>query len=313
LVVQGVGLIVLLGVVVFRGGAWPWQGAAFAAAVVGAYVSDWLLGGRGPAERAVTRLASLAACAITLVWMAFSVVREYEFALSGPFDGWMAEYSARNHWILIVAAAYGLVVLLAGLRLRAGDFRAMGLGMLALSVAGLFSAGILAPQAGHGLRLAAYAATVGGLYAATWLVRRYGQVSTQRERAVSGWASLAAAAGTVAWLAVQVSQFFAPALTAGTEAQRAYAQTTMDFGVSAAWGVYGLLVLVAGFALRHRWTRVLGLGIFVLTLGKIVASDMWQLAFRWRIWITVGVGAIFVAASLLYQRYIKLILAEDDG
>ncbi len=101
-------------------------------------------------------------------------------------------------------------------------------------------------------------------------------------------------------------------MAAGTEAQQAFARTTMDFAVSAAWGVYGLAVLLVGFALRHRWTRVLGLAIFVLTLGKIVVSDMWLLAFRWRIWITVGVGAIFVAASLMYQRYIKLILLDDD-
>lgn len=101
-----------------------------------------------------------------------------------------------------------------------------------------------------------------------------------------------------------------PGVAAGTEAEKALARTTMDFGVSAAWGVYGMLVLVAGFALRHRWARVLGLGIFVLTLGKVVARDMWQLAFHWCFWITIG--GIFVAASLMYQRYIRVILQEDD-
>jgi hypothetical protein len=68
---------------------------------------------------------------------------------------------------------------------------------------------------------------------------------------------------------------------------------------------------VVGFILHHRSTRLLGLLILALTLGKIGIFDMWQLAVNWRIWITVGLGVIFVTASLMYQRFARAILGDS--
>ena len=91
---------------------------------------------------------------------------------------------------------------------------------------------------------------------------------------------------------------YMPSTLAELELMRA----ALPLGISGLWGLYGFIVLVAGFLVRHRVTRLLGTGILTLTLLKVGLWDMWQLAVAWRYWIVLGLGAVFTGAAFMYSR-----------
>lgn len=267
--------------------------------VAGIYGANWLSRCRGadPGE-ARSRLAiGLAACLTTLAWAATAITRACD-ANHAAGVGWAAAMATRNHWVLIVSGVYGIAVMAAGRLLKSPATRMLGFLIQAGAIAGAMTAGLANLAAPPLLRLVAFAATVGGAHVISWWASRAASGASQSERRATELLSLTAAALTVAWLLVQANAWIAAA-------------SARDFGISASWGVYGLVVLVTGFVRRHRATRLLGMLVLALTLGKIGLIDVWQLAVSWRIWITVGLGVIFVAASLLYQRFSRIILADD--
>lgn len=310
-VLHGLSLAGLMAIAPFARAWWPFSGAAFAGVVLGLYASSAVFRAPPRAEagqsRAVAAL-SLAACAFTALWMALEVHASLAPTGQVPLEVWLAFRSTATHWAILLTGLYGLAVTAVGIRLNSPATRFVGLSIQALATATAFTAGVYNPAASHVLRLAALAGSLGGLYAATWLVRRFAARTTPVDRRATEWLSLAGAAATVVWLTFQAQRYFAPFIAAGTTLERELARSTLDFSVSAVWAAYGFTVLVAGFALRHRYTRILGLGILGLTLGKIGVSDMWHLAVRWRILITIGLGVVFVIASFIYQRFSRVIL-----
>ncbi len=114
----------------------------------------------------------------------------------------------------------------------------------------------------------------------------------------------------VAWSAVGVAAFslvtseiFATGRFAEIAAgSRAEAEFRAQVWVSVAWGLYGAVLLWVGFRRDLAALRWSALGVFALTLGKIVFVDMSQLDTLYRIGSFLGVGGLLVAASFLYQR-----------
>jgi len=293
--------------------AWPIRAAAFVLGILSIYATSRALKppGRSRAEAAAGTWLSLAACALTLVWAGFEIGAIYPAWPNQPPG--VSVFDLRNHWIVLVTGAYGLAVTMASLWLRSEKGRVLGLGMQALAVGGatvLAVGNLFAPGV---LRLAAFAVAIGGLYLVTWLFRRTSGRASPVEVKAAEWLSLAAAAVTVVWITGQVQAYFIQFAGLGSAAEQAFTRSTLDFAVSAAWGVYGFLVLAAGFILHHRWTRVLGLAVLALTVGKITVSDMWHLAVGWRIWITLGIGVLLVVASFMYQRFARIILGGARG
>jgi uncharacterized membrane protein len=72
--------------------------------------------------------------------------------------------------------------------------------------------------------------------------------------------------------------------------------------VSVAWAVYASALLVAGFLRSHAHLRWAGLGVFLITLGKVFLGDMAGLSAVYRIGSFLVLGVALVAASYLYQR-----------
>src|SRR6185436_15012957 len=68
-------------------------------------------------------------------------------------------------------------------------------------------------------------------------------------------------------------------------------------------GVYAALLISIGFGAREPGHRYLGLGLFAVTLAKLIAFDVWQLERVHQILILVGVGALLLGASFLYARF----------
>jgi uncharacterized membrane protein len=95
-----------------------------------------------------------------------------------------------------------------------------------------------------------------------------------------------------AWLA-------APAGQAGPVTTAALAR---DVSLSLGWAAYALAVLVLGIRRRDAPLRYLAIAVFALTLGKLVVVDLDRLERGWRILSFLGLGALMLGASALYQR-----------
>ena len=75
------------------------------------------------------------------------------------------------------------------------------------------------------------------------------------------------------------------------------------FGVSVAWTVFALSLLVVGIAVRNRDIRLQGLAVFSLTILKVFFVDTAALDTLGRTVSFVVLGVILLAASFIYSRY----------
>ena len=73
--------------------------------------------------------------------------------------------------------------------------------------------------------------------------------------------------------------------------------------------VYATGLVAIGFGFRNRAHRFLGLGLFALTLAKLVLWDVWNLAHIYQMMVLVGVGALLLGASYLYARLGRRLVA----
>lgn len=73
--------------------------------------------------------------------------------------------------------------------------------------------------------------------------------------------------------------------------------------ITAAWGIEGALLLVAGFALRERLLRLAGLAVLGICVPKLFFYDLRNLDTPARIVSFVLLGALLLAASWVYTRF----------
>jgi hypothetical protein len=77
---------------------------------------------------------------------------------------------------------------------------------------------------------------------------------------------------------------------------------------------YAALLIAVGFGLREKLHRYLGLGLFAITLGKLVLWDVWHLPRLYQTLVLVALGALLLSASFLYARFGKrLVTLLRDG
>jgi hypothetical protein len=82
-----------------------------------------------------------------------------------------------------------------------------------------------------------------------------------------------------------------------------------QMSVTVIWGVYAVGLLVIGFWRRLRVLRLAGLGLFALAAGKLVLVDLTGVQDIYRIVSFVALGLLMVAASYLYHRLERRLLA----
>lgn len=75
------------------------------------------------------------------------------------------------------------------------------------------------------------------------------------------------------------------------------------FLLTASWSIFAALVLAAGFLLRDRTYRILGLGILMVSVARIFCLDVWQLDPIFRILSFLVLGIVLLAAGFLYNRF----------
>jgi hypothetical protein len=94
------------------------------------------------------------------------------------------------------------------------------------------------------------------------------------------------------------------------------AATRLDMSTTLVLGLYALTLLGLGFGLRDRLHRLLGLGLFGVTLLKLGLYDIWSLGTLYRIAVGGGLAALLLTGAFLYGRFagrIRELLTSDGG
>jgi uncharacterized membrane protein len=86
-----------------------------------------------------------------------------------------------------------------------------------------------------------------------------------------------------------------------------------QFTYSAWFMVFGAALLAAGFWRRSAFLRWQALLLLAVTIGKVFLLDMSQLSQGFRILSFLGLGALLLAVSFVYQRdWLKLRAGSAD-
>jgi hypothetical protein len=72
--------------------------------------------------------------------------------------------------------------------------------------------------------------------------------------------------------------------------------------LTAAWAGLALIIIAAGFILRERMHRWIGLAILAFALGRVVI-DVWKLEFIYRIVSLLALGVVLLALGFVYNKY----------
>lgn len=75
------------------------------------------------------------------------------------------------------------------------------------------------------------------------------------------------------------------------------------FFVTASWAALAFLLLAAGFLLRERMHRWLGLGILACAIGRVFLLDVWKLETIYRILSFMALGVVLLALGFIYNKY----------
>lgn len=205
-------------------------------------------------------------------------------------------------------AAEGLLVMALATRVRsriAQVAAAVVTGLGALVVLGYFLAGNYTPaRVLATIPALQVGAQVAMLAALSVVLSRDGNAETRRV-----WypaAAIAANALALIWLSAEAVAHFpvAPGQRPGQ---------TLLFSLSAIWGLYAAALLVGGLVAKLRWARLAALGLFGVTIVKMLVLDLWTLTTGQRVLAFIGLGAVLLACSVLYHRFKDLVLGPDEA
>ena len=204
---------------------------------------------------------------------------------------------ANPTWLPALWAAEGLGLMLIGYRVHSGPTRLAAAAVIALSVAAtLDSFGDFFPERLFLSEEAlVYVCEIAVLYSVAFVTSRL-----PAERPYAAVAGVAANILTLIWLSLEVR--------AAVESARVLA-----FSVSAIWAAYAALLLAVGIASRLRSARLVAIGLFSVTLVKMVGSDLWSIGQVHRIVSFAGIGVLLLACSLLFHRFKHVVLGENNG
>lgn len=75
--------------------------------------------------------------------------------------------------------------------------------------------------------------------------------------------------------------------------------------VSAAWGVYGIVLVVVGLRLADDLVRSIGLGTVLVTVAKVLIFDLADVPALWRVLLFMGLGALLLLVSYLVPSLLR--------
>jgi len=110
-------------------------------------------------------------------------------------------------------------------------------------------------------------------------------------------------------LTLEASDYFDRRMLSAGSLPGSYHQVNLarDFSYSAIWLVYGAALMVIGFQRRSALARWQSLILIAFTICKVFLYDVSQLGGSYRIVSFIGLGAVLLGISFIYQRdWLKL-------
>src|SRR6187200_1756460 len=99
------------------------------------------------------------------------------------------------------------------------------------------------------------------------------------------------------YLTVQIARLFQ-----GSSLREVPVSDAQQYAYSAAWLIFGVLLLVAGLLLPSKPARIASGAVIFLTVLKVFLFDMAGLTGIWRALSFIGLGLVLMGIGYLYQR-----------
>ncbi len=109
-------------------------------------------------------------------------------------------------------------------------------------------------------------------------------------------AAVTAVALSILYLSLEVRWFYHGSVLTGPTGD------AEQYTYSAVWLVYGVVLLLAGIALRSQPARLASAAVIILTVAKVFLYDMAGLTGIFRALSFIGLGLVLVGIGYLYQR-----------
>jgi uncharacterized membrane protein len=269
---------------------------------------------RNAAPSSADRTAmSVSACASGVAALVFLTVEMSQwFQRAGAAAGEAAAYGryAVGFWIVLWTIG-AMIYFAAGLRFRSCSARLTGLGLLAVSAGmAVYSFGNYRDEPYRiflNARFLAVLFQIFGVFAIARLLQRFPGRCGHDEEALRAALIGTAMAVLLALLSVEAYNYFHEIASGVRDAR------WMSLGaVSLVWGLYAVVVLVIGFRGRRRWLRYAALGLFGLTIVKLVMVDMAGTEDVYRIIVFMVLGLILIGVAYAYHRIDRSSAAGGD-
>jgi uncharacterized membrane protein len=214
---------------------------------------------------------------------------------------------AHGRWLTIGWLVEGAALLWAASRMQSRLLRVLAIGCLALGLVALLVVDLPASATPFfNERFGAYCAGIAAFAFACWIASKAQGEADPESR--DGWRGLAAVTALIVsglillavGLEIHHYWWFRPWRSdfRGIRDYRMYAQ----FTYSAWFMVYGAILLVAGFWRRSAFLRWQALVLLAVAIAKVFLVDVSELAEGYRILSFLGLGALLLAVSYVYQR-----------
>jgi uncharacterized membrane protein len=214
---------------------------------------------------------------------------------------------AQGRWLTIGWLAEGAALLWVAARVKLRLLRVLALGCLVLGLGALLTVNPAAAATPvFNERFGTYSVAIAVFAFIAWVAMqaRWSDDPNQETvwPAIAGGAALIVNALILIAVSLEIDSFWSGRKFAGD--WRAYAQHQMyaEFSYSAWFMLFGAVLLGIGFWRRAAFLRWQGLVLLAVSVGKVFLVDMSALSQGYRILSFLGLGALLLGVSFVYQR-----------
>ncbi|MGA9672226.1 MAG: DUF2339 domain-containing protein [Terracidiphilus sp.] len=219
---------------------------------------------------------------------------------------------AHGSWLTIGWLAEGVVLLWSASRLRSMLLRVLAIGCLALGLIALLVLALMEiDSAAYAVpifneRFGDFCAGIAAFAIACWIARK-ANAETDAEKQ-DGWQAMSAVAALIVSglillsVSLEIHHYWWMRPWRGDYRAMHNYQMIAQFTYSAWFMLYGAILLGAGFWRRSAFLRWQALVLLAVSIAKVFLVDVSELAEGYRILSFLGLGALLLAVSYVYQR-----------
>jgi uncharacterized membrane protein len=225
---------------------------------------------------------------------------------------------ASGRWITVGWLAEGAALFWVSTRTRSALLRALSLICLALALVALLTinpTAIIAPIFNQ--RFATYLAAIAVFALVAWLAHR--SIAAEPAAFDRWWPSIAALAVLIVnaliliAISFEIHTFWWGEGWRGGIAQYTQYRMYAQFTYSAFFMLFGALLLALGFSRHSAFLRWQALLLLAVSIGKVFLVDVSELSQGYRILSFLGLGALLLAVSFVYQRDLFHLRDQSGG